>query len=140
MPKINITRIIPAEKEKVFSTITDFQNLPKKFPKIFKSISIEKIEGNTIVTKESTRLAGRDIEQTVKHILTPSEKHEVIILEGDAKDSSIIELYETVSEGTKITIEGDFKLAGMLKLVGFLAKGKIEKGINEVLDEVSKIV
>lgn len=140
MPKISITRVIPAEKEKVFSTITDFQNLPKKFPMIFKSITVEKIEGNTILTKESTRLAGRDIEQTVKHILAPSEKHEVMILEGDAKDSIIIERYETVPEGTKITIEGDFKLAGKLKLVGFLAKGKIEKGINEVLDEVSKVV
>jgi len=58
---------------------------------------------------------------------------------GDAKDSHIVETYENVSEGTKITVNGDFKLSGKLKLVGFVAKRKIEKNINEVMDALAKI-
>ena len=85
-------------------------------------------------------MAGRNITQTTKHILTAPERHEVFILDGDAKDSRIVETYESVSNGTKISVDGDFNLAGKLKLVGFLAKGKIEKSIGEVMDAFAKIV
>lgn len=44
-----------------------------------------------------------------------------------------------IPEGTKVTVEGDFKLAGNLKLVGFMAKGKIEKSIEEVIDQFGKV-
>jgi len=85
-------------------------------------------------------MAGRDITQKTKHILIPPERHEVFILDGDAKDSHVIETYESISDGTKVTVDGDFNLAGKLKLVGFLAKGKIEKSIGEVMDALAKIV
>lgn len=90
--------------------------------------------------EESIRMAGRDIAQTAKHILRPPQKHEVFILDGDAKDSHIVETYESMADGTKITVDGDFKLAGKLKLVGFLAAGKIKNGIEEVMNEFAKIV
>jgi len=38
-----------------------------------------------------------------------------------------------------VIVDGDFKLAGKLKLVGFIAKGKIEKGIEDVIDEFAKV-
>jgi len=139
MPKVKVEKIIKAERGKVFSTITDFENLPSKLPEFFKSIKVVSKEGNTIVTEESAKMAGRDITQTTKHVLTPPERHEVFILDGDAKDSHIVETYESVSDGTKVTVDGDFNLAGKLKLVGFLAKGKIEKSIGEVIDALAKI-
>jgi coenzyme Q-binding protein COQ10 len=85
-------------------------------------------------------MAGRDITQKVKHVLQPTDEHEVFILEGDAKGSYIVETYEKTSEGTKIIVEGDFKLAGKLNLLGFLAKLKIEQSINEVMDEFAEIL
>ena len=120
--------------------MTDFENLPSKLPQIFKSVKIISREGNSIVTEEFVKMAGRDIAQKVKHVIQPTEKHEVFILEGDAKGSHIVESYEETSEGTKIIVEGDFKLAGNLNLLGFLAKGQIEKSINEVMDEFAKIL
>ena len=140
MPKVKVEKIIKADRNKVFNTITDFENLPRNLPEFFKSVKVLSKEGNTIVIEESARMAGRDIVQTTKHILTPPEKHEVFIMDGDAKDSHIAETYQSISEGTKITVDGDFNLAGKLKLVGFLAKGKIEKSISEVIDAFAKIV
>lgn len=137
---MKVEKIIKADRSKVFSTITDFESLPNRLPEFFKSIKVVNREGSTIVIEESARMAGRDITQTTKHILTPPQKHEVFILDGDAKDSHIVETYESVAEGTKITVDGDFNLAGKLKLVGFLAKGKIEKSISEVMDGLAKIV
>ena len=140
MPKVKVEKIIKAEKDKVFSTMTDFENLPSKLPHIFKSIKIISQEGNSLITEEFVKMAGRNITQKVKHIIQPTEKHEVFILEGDAKDSHIVESYEETSGGTKIIVEGDFKLAGKMNLLGFFAKGKIEKSINEVMDEFAKIL
>ena len=137
---MKVTKIIKAERSKVFNTITDFENLPNRLPEFFNSIKIVSKEGNVTIIEESVKVAGRDITQTTKHILTPPEKHEVLVMTGDAKDSHIVETYENVSEGTKVTVNGDFKLSGKLKLVGFVAKRKIEKNINEVMDALAKIV
>ncbi len=137
---MKVTKIIKAERSKVFNTITDFENLPNRLPEFFNSIKIVSKEGNVTIIEESVKVAGRDITQTTKHILTPPEKHEVLVMTGDAKDSHIVETYENVSEGTKVTVDGDFKLSGKLKLVGFIAKRKIEKNINEVMDALAKIV
>lgn len=140
MPKVKVEKIIKAEKDKVFSTMTDFENLPSKLPQIFKSVKVISREGNSIVTEEFVKMAGRDITQKVKHVIQSTERHEVFILEGDAKDSYIVESYEKTSEGTKIIMEGDFKLVGKLKLLGFFAEGKIKKSINEVMDEFGRLL
>jgi len=139
MPKVKVEKIIKADREKVFNVVTDFENLPKKLPQFFKSIKVLSSEGNTITTEEQAVMAGRELHQTVKHMLTPSQIDEVYILSGDAKDSHVMTRYETVPEGTKVIVDGDFKLAGKLKLVGFIAKGKIEKGIEDVIDEFAKV-
>jgi len=140
VPKVKVEKIIKADKDKVFFTITDFENLPSKLPQIFKSIKIISRKDNSIVTEELVRMAGRDITQKVKHVLQSTNKHEVFILEGDAKGSHIVETYEETSEGTKIIVEGDFTLAGKLNFLGFLAKLKIEQSINEVMDEFAEIL
>ena len=140
VPKVKVEKIIKAEKDKVFSTMTDFENLPTILPQIFKSVKIISREGNSLITNEFVKMAGREITQKVKHVIQPTVKHEVFILEGDAKGSHIVESYEETSEGTKIIVEGDFRLAGNLNLLGFFAKWKIEKSINEVMDEFAKIL
>ena len=140
MPKVKVERMIKANREKIFDLVTDFENLSTKFPQFFKSIKVLSREGNTVTTEDHSVIGGREIHQTTKHILTRPHIDEVYILSGDAKDSHIVTTYETVTEGTKIIVDGDFKLAGKLKLIGFMAKGKIENGINQVFDEFSRAV
>jgi coenzyme Q-binding protein COQ10 len=140
VPKVKVEKIIKAERDKVFSTMTDFENLPSKLPQIFKSVKITSQEGNSLITEEFVKMAGRDIVQKVKHVIQPTEKHEVFILEGDAKGSHIVESYREISGGTKIIVEGDFQLAGKLNLLVFFAKREIEKNINKVMDEFAKLL
>ncbi len=119
--------------------VTDFESLPNKFPQFFKSVKIVLRDGNTVTTEDHAIMAGREVHQTTKHILTPPEIDEVLLLSGDAKDSHIVTTYTTVPEGTKVVVEGDFKLAGKLKLVGFIAKGKITKSIEETIEQFGKV-
>lgn len=139
MPKVRVEKIIKADRDKVYNLVTDFDNLPRKLPQYFKSIKVLSREGNVVTTEDDAVMGGRELHQTVKHVLTPNQSDEVFMLSGDAKDSHVVTRYETVPEGTKVTVDGDFKLAGKLKLVGFMAKGKIEKGIEEVIDEFAKV-
>ncbi len=139
MPKVKVEKIIRANREKIFNIVTDFENLPNRFPQFFKSVKVVSREGNTITTEDLAVMAGREMNQTTKHILTPPMTDEVYLLSGDAKDSHIVTKYESVPEGTKVTVDGDFKLAGKLKLVAFMAKGKIEKGIEQVMQEFAKV-
>jgi len=139
MPKVKVERTIKANPEKIFNMVTDFENLSNKFPQFFKSVKVVSREGNTITTEDHSVLGGREMHQTTKHILTPPQIDEVYILSGDAKDSHIVTTYQAISEGTKVIVDGDFKLAGKLKLVGFMAKGKIENGINQVIDEFARV-
>ncbi|HJT09935.1 MAG TPA: SRPBCC family protein [Candidatus Nitrosotalea sp.] len=139
MPKIKVEKTIKANREKIFAMVTDFESLPNKFPQFFKSVKIISREGNTVTTEDHAVMAGREVHQTTKHVLTPPEIDDVQLLSGDAKDSHIVTTYITIPEGTKVTVEGDFKLAGKLKLVGFMAKGKIEKSIEEVIDQFGKV-
>lgn len=139
MPKIKVEKTIKADREKIFNMVTDFESLPSKFPQFFKSVKIISREGNTVTTEDHAVMAGREVHQTTKHVLTPPEIDDVQLLSGDAKDSHIVTTYTTIPEGTKVTVEGDFKLAGKLKLVGFMAKGKIEKSIEEVIDQFGKV-
>jgi len=139
MPKVKVERTIKANPEKIFNMVTDFENLSNKFPQFFKSVKVVSREGNTITTEDHSVLGGREMHQTTKHILTPHQIDEVYILSGDAKDSHIVTTYQSIPEGTKVIVDGDFKLAGKLKLVGFMAKGKLENGINQVIDEFARV-
>src|SRR5574337_35762 len=127
MPKVRVEKIIKADRERVFNMVTDFENLPKRFPQFFKSVKILSREGNTVTTEDQAVMAGREIHQTVRHVLTPPQLDEVYMLSGDAKNSHVVTRYEAVPEGTKVIVDGDFKLAGKLKLVGFMTQRKIAK-------------
>ncbi|MDE2588605.1 MAG: hypothetical protein KGL95_02920, partial [Patescibacteria group bacterium] len=71
MPKIKVEKTIKADREKIFNMVTDFESLPSKFPQFFKSVKIISREGNTVTTEDHAVMAGREVHQTTKHVLTP---------------------------------------------------------------------
>ena len=91
------------------------------------------------IVEEHIMLAGRELVMMTKHVTKPHELHEVFVVGGDAKGSHIVEIYEIIPEGTKITVEADLKLRGPLKLAAFFGKAKIQKGFIKIMDEFAKI-
>lgn len=49
MPKVKVGKIIKAERGRVFSTITDFENLPSKLPEFFKSVKVVSKDGRELI-------------------------------------------------------------------------------------------
>ena len=91
------------------------------------------------MVEEHVRVSGRELVMMTKHVTKYPEIHEVFVIGGDAKGSHIVEHYESIKEGTKVTVEADLKLKGPLKLVAFFGKSKIQKGFSKIMDEFAKL-
>ncbi len=139
MPKIKFVKIIKADRKKVFEIATNFKDFQKTLPNFYPSIRVRSMRDNVSIVEEHIMLAGRELVMMTKHVTKPHELHEVFVIGGDAKGSHIVERYEIIPEGTKITVNADLKLHGNLKLAVFFGKAKIKNDFVKIMDEFAKI-
>ena len=125
--------------DKLFKASTDFENYPKFLPR-YQSAKIISQEGNTITTEDEILIKGKNTKQKVKHTLYEPNKHLIEILSGDAEGSMIEEIFEETSDGTKVTINADYKLKGVYKLVGFALKGKLKFALENIIQDFAEHV
>jgi coenzyme Q-binding protein COQ10 len=139
LPKINFEKIIKAERNKVFDITTNYEQFQKKLPEYFPSVRIRSTRGNISIIEEHIRISGREFVMMTKHVIQYPTVHEIFVIGGDAKGSHIVEMYESIEGGTKITIIADLKLKGFLKIVAFFGKDKIKKDLMNIIDEFAKL-
>jgi carbon monoxide dehydrogenase subunit G len=139
LPRIHFEKIVNAERNKVFDIAANYEEFQKTLPEYFSSIRVRSSRDNVAVVEEHVKISGRELVMMTKHVTHYPEIHEVFVIGGDAKGSHIIEKYESVDGRTKITVDADIKLKGVLKIVGFFGKGKIKKGFMNIMDEFAKI-
>ncbi|HXV65810.1 MAG TPA: polyketide cyclase [Nitrosopumilaceae archaeon] len=139
MFKINFEKLVKVERNKIFGIATNYEHLQQQLPQYFPSVNIRSVRGNIAVVEEHVRIAGREFVMMTKHVTKYPELHEVFVIGGDAKGSHIIERYESIKDGTKITVEAKLNLKGPLKLVAFFGKSKIKNGFVKIMDEFAKI-
>ena len=139
LPKINFEKIVKAERNKVFDIVANYEQFQKILPKYFPSIRVLSVRDNTSVVEEHIRVAGRELVMMTKHVIQYPELHEVFVIGGDAKGSHIIERYESIKDGTKITVEANLNLSGPLKILAFFGRFKIKNGFTKIMDEFAKI-
>ena len=139
LPKISFEKIIKAERNHVFDIAANYADFQKTLPKYFPSIRVRSVRDNVAVVEEHVRIAGKELVMMTKHITKYPELHEVFVIGGDAKGSHIVEKYESIKEGTKVTVKADIKLRGPLKLAAFFGKSKIQKSFTKIMDEFAKI-
>ncbi len=128
-----------AERNKVFDIAANYENFQKTLPEYFTSIRVRSSRDNVAIVEEHVKISGKELVMMTKHVTQYPEIHEVFVIGGDVKGSHIVEKYESVDEGTKITVDADIKLKGTLKIIGFFGKGKITKGFSKIMDEFAKI-
>ncbi len=139
MPKIHFEKIVKAERNKVFDIVANYENFQKTLPEYFTSIRVRSSRDNVAIVEEHVKISGKELVMMTKHVTQYPEIHEVFVIGGDVKGSHIVEKYESVDDGTKITVDADIKLKGTLKIIGFFGKGKITKGFVTIMDEFAKI-
>ncbi len=139
MPKIIFEKIIKADRKKVFSLTTNYENFQKILPQYYPSIRIISVRGNVSVVEEHLQIAGRELVMMAKHVIDEPILHEIFIIGGDAKGTHIIKRYESIPYGTKLTLEIDWKLKGMMKISNFFGKNKVLNDYSKIIDEFAVI-
>ena len=74
-----------------------------------------------------------------KHVIDEPILDEIFIIGGDAKGTHIIKRYESIPHGTKLTLEIDWKLKGMMKISNFFGKNKVLNDYSKIIDEFAVI-
>ena len=139
MPKIIFEKIIKADRKKVFELTTNYENFQKILPQYYPSIRIISVRGNVSVVEEHLQIAGRELVMMAKHVIDDPILHEIFIIGGDAKGTHIIKRYESIPHGTKLTLEIDWKLKGMMRISNFFGKNKVLNDYSKIIDEFAVI-
>ena len=140
MPKVEISRIIKAPREKVWEVVADPKSMLKWWPGS-SSVEILSRNQNTLTVRGTGTEAGREVTMTEKWILYSPEKIEIEILEGPVRGKTI-QTYEEVPEGTKVTWSSDINFKGVLgKIFGRIFVGsRLEESSAHTLEELDKYI
>ena len=135
MPKFEFIKIVNIDRDLIFEISTNYENFTEILPNHFKKLEIIKKNKNSTKISETINFLGRTATVLTEHVVIKPDRHIVTILDGPTKGSSFDETYEKIDIQTKITIKVDFMLHGGLKLLGFIAKGKIKTQMDNVMNE-----
>lgn len=139
LPKIHFEKFIKGERNKVFEIVANYEKFQIRLPDYFPSIRIRSTRGDVAVVEEHIRISGHEFVMMTKHVIKYPELHQVFVIGGDAKGSYIVERYESIKDGTKITVDADLKIGGFLKIIELFKKDKINEGFIKIIDDLLKL-
>jgi carbon monoxide dehydrogenase subunit G len=146
MVRVETSKTVHASQDKIFSLITDFENLPSRFPNRYRSLKVIERSENSVTVEEDVTVAGRDIHQITKHTFEPKRFLRSEVVDGDTK-GTIVEIIlddptdsSSTTTNTKVSVNADLKLSRLGGLLGVFAKGKIKGGLDHMIEEFGNIV
>ena len=135
----SLEKIIHAKRKDVFKTFSNYEDYEKLIPQYFPSIRIRSVRGNTAVVEEHLKLGDLELVLMSKHVTTPFVLHEVYVIGGKSKGSYIKQEFVEIPEGTKILIDVDLKLTGLMKIPKVLDKSKLIENYSNLLNDLTTL-
>ena len=108
MLKISFEREINANLEKSFEIISNFENFQKLFQDFYPSILIKSVRDESSLVAEHLKLHDTEFIMMAKHFISKPHSHEMRVVGGDLKGSSITEIFS--SDGGKIILKVNAEL------------------------------
>ena len=133
----SLEKIIHAKRKDVFKIFSNYEDYEKLIPKYFPSIRIRSVRGNIAVVEEHLKLGDLELILMSKHVATPFVLHEVYVIGGKSKGSYIKQEFVEIPEGTKILIDVDLKLTGLIKIPKVLDKSKLIENYSNLLNDLT---
>ena len=144
MTRVQISKIVPAAQDKIFSVITDFDNLPSRFPSRYRSLKVIERSENSVTVEEDVTVAGRQIHQITRHTFEPKRFLRSEVIDGDTKGTTVEKTLDPEEDGsstnTKVSVDADLKLGKLGSVLGVFAKGKIKGGLEHMIEEFGNVV
>ena len=104
MLEISFEREINADLEKSFNVISDFENFQKLFPDFYPSILIKSVRDESSLVAEHLKLHDTEFIIMSKHFTSKPHSHEMRVVGGDIKGSSINEIFSFVNGKTLLKV------------------------------------
>lgn len=139
MVRVTSSKTTNIPQESIFSVIKDVGRLPTLFPDKYKAFKIVEQSDKHILTEEIVSIAGKEIQQKIKHILEPNRLLKSEVIEGDTRGTIlIIELNPKSESSTEIKIDADIKFGKIGTIFGVFAKHKIKNEIDKLIEQFTK--
>ena len=135
----SLEKIIHAKRKDVFKIFSNYEDYEKLIPQYFPSTRIRSVRGNTAVVEEHLKLGDLELVLMSKHVATPFVLHEVYVIGGKSKGSYIKQEFVDIPEGTKILINVDLKLTGLIKIPKVLDKSKLIENYSNLLNDLTTL-
>ena len=138
MLKISFEREINADIEKSFDIITNFENFQKLFPEFYPSILIKSVRDESSLVAEHLKLHDSEFIIMSKHFFSHPHTHEMRVVGGDIKGSSINEIFSSDDGKTtlKVIAELDVKSSRFSKSNPY--KDSLNKLYDKMILEIEK--
>ena len=138
MLKISFEREINANIEKSFDIITNFENFQKLFPEFYPSILIKSVRDESSLVAEHLKLHDSEFIIMSKHFFSRPHTHEMRVVGGDNKGSSINEIFSSDDGKTtlKVIAELDVKSSRFSKNNPY--KDSLNKLYDKMISEIEK--
>jgi ribosome-associated toxin RatA of RatAB toxin-antitoxin module len=135
--------VIDEDLNKVYSIASDIDKQHEFIPGYKPSKIIGRTEEGALIVERTAEIDGKEMKWQSSAEFIENKAINFKQLEGKLKGMDIIWEFESVDEGTKITIEHDFKLN--IPVIGWLAeryiaKPKIDKITRGVLEGLKKYI
>ena len=138
MLKISFEREINADIGKSFDIITNFENFQKLFPEFYPSILIKSVRDESSLVAEHLKLHDSEFVIMSKHFFSRPHTHEMRVVGGDIKGSSINEIFSSDDGKTtlKVIAELDVKSSRFSKNNPY--KDSLNKLYDKMISEIEK--
>ena len=134
MLKISFEREINGELEKSFDIITNFENFQKLFPDFYPSILIKSIRDESSLVAEHLKLHDTEFIIMSKHFTSKPHSHEMRVIGGDIKGSSINEIFSFNNGKTVLKVNAELDV----KSSRFSKKNPYEESLKSLYDVMIK--
>ncbi len=131
--------VVDIDKKNLFDILANIQDYPLILPDYYNSVEILNKTTNSFLTVETVNEAGIQATFKVQHVLNPYESHHITIVDGDAKDSTIIIWFTDLPENkTQIIVQSDLKFKGLMRSFALLPDENLNHALNTLLDKFVK--
>jgi len=130
MLKISFEREINADIEKSFEIISNFENFQKLFPNFYPSILIKSVRDESSLVAEHLKLHDTEFIIMSKHFISKPHLHEMRVVGGDLKGSSINEIFTSSNGKTSLKVNAELDV----KSSRFSKNNRYEESLKNLYD------
>lgn len=123
----------------MFAFVSNFEKAPQ-YSSYWKVVKLKEREGNSATYETESEAEGRKIKSVTRVVAQGIDRMVAETIDGDGKGTKISFNFQSVPEGTQLTLDAEIVLPGFARMLGGLVKSRIESGMQEELGIIKKMV